>query len=323
MARVGQRTVGPPTLLLDGFGILESPVAGDDGEIYFSDVQAGGVFRLHGGNPETVIPHRRGIGGIARCRDGSLIVTGRNVARKTFHGTGTVLCENDPAGGVSSFNDVAVDRVGRVYVGALNLRPPTPDGVAGPASLVLVENDATVRVVATGLRFPNGLAFTGDAGDTWDAGGTGDTRETGRLLVVDSEFGSVLSYRVGVHGELSDRRIFAQWDDAVPDGLAVGRDGTVWVALAAGGGGFVDVLDPGGRSCHRIAFTESLVTNVAFGSRGSPRLYVTTGSNRELPGNGRLYVCEVDTPGVRISRAEVRPRGDGESETRSMVFDGS
>ena len=121
---------------------------------------------------------------------------------------------------------MAVDRVGRVYVGALNLRPPTPDGVAGPASLVLVENDATVRVVATGLRFPNGLAFTGDAGDTWDAGGTGDTRETGRLLVVDSEFGSVLSYRVGVHGELSDRRIFAQWDDAVPDGLAVGRDAT-------------------------------------------------------------------------------------------------
>ena len=292
----GRPTVNQPTLLLDGFGILESPVVGDAGGLYFSDVQAGGVHLLRGGETTTVVPHRRGIGGIARCQDGSLLVTGRNISRRTVDGAGAVVCGNDPDGGVSSFNDVAVDRFGRVYVGALNLRPPPPEGVAGPASVVLVDNDATVRVVATGLRFPNGMGFTVE----------GD-----RLLVVDSEYASVLSFRVEPDGALSDRRVVARWDDAVPDGLAVARDGTVWVAVAAEHGGFVDVLDPDGHSCHRIGFAEPVVTNVAFGDNGSAVLYVTTGSGRESPGTGRLYVCAVDTPGVRIRRAAISPAVEG------------
>ena len=55
-----------------------------------------------------------------------------------------------------------VDGLGRAYVGDLGFDlPPPPD--RGPVGrIILVTPDGATRVVADGLRFPNGIAVSAD-----------------------------------------------------------------------------------------------------------------------------------------------------------------
>lgn len=63
-----------------GYTFLEAPRADDHGGLYFSDIIAGGVYRWSPeGSVETVIPKRRGVGGLALHADGGLVVSGRDV----------------------------------------------------------------------------------------------------------------------------------------------------------------------------------------------------------------------------------------------------
>ena len=71
--------------LATGYGLIEGPVWDPDEGLYWSDVAHGGVHRLaRSGAVTTVIPHRRGIGGMARHADGGLVVGGRNIAWKSL-----------------------------------------------------------------------------------------------------------------------------------------------------------------------------------------------------------------------------------------------
>ena len=71
--------------LATGYGLIEGPVWDPDQGLYWSDVAHGGVHRLaRSGAVTTVIPHRRGIGGMARHADGGLVVGGRNIAWKSL-----------------------------------------------------------------------------------------------------------------------------------------------------------------------------------------------------------------------------------------------
>ncbi|MEV6070715.1 hypothetical protein AB0L82_29590 [Nocardia sp. NPDC052001] len=60
-------------------GLLEAPRPASDGSILFVNVGAGGVFELRDGAVGTVLPARRGIGGLAHHADGGLLITGRDV----------------------------------------------------------------------------------------------------------------------------------------------------------------------------------------------------------------------------------------------------
>jgi len=69
-----------------------------------------------------------------------------------------------------TIDDMIVDGLGRAYVGDLGFDlPPPPD--RGPVGrIILVMPDGETRVVADGLRFPNGIAVSADnrtAGSSW------------------------------------------------------------------------------------------------------------------------------------------------------------
>ena len=287
------------TRLVDEMGILESPVVLGPKSCIFSDVACGGIYSLSGSRIEVLVPHRKGIGGIASTSDGALVVTGRNISlKRPGIGTTEVIREPSPEEGISSFNDLVVDAKGRIYVGALNLQPPTPSGTACPTSILLIGNDGSSRVVASDLRFPNGMVLT-DGGE--------------HLLVADSELRCIYSFEVAPDGLLMNRRTFIEWADGKPDGMALAEDDSIWVAVTSSGGGFVDVLDSGGNSRRRLAFDEPLVTNVALGSASAPRLLVTTGSAPGRVGQGRLYEVGVGVPpGAPLHRAVVAVRRDEE-----------
>ena len=67
-------------IVVSGYGLLEGPRHDSKNGLYFCDSHNGGVFRLDGaGKVETIIPKRRGVGGIALHADGGLVVSGRNI----------------------------------------------------------------------------------------------------------------------------------------------------------------------------------------------------------------------------------------------------
>src|SRR6185295_2380121 len=88
----GSASPSPMERLASGFGLVEGPTIDPNGDLVFSDLQGGGVKRLGAnGSVTDVIPHRRGIGGIAVHADGGFVISGRNVAWKRPDGETIVL----------------------------------------------------------------------------------------------------------------------------------------------------------------------------------------------------------------------------------------
>src|SRR5213595_3775936 len=106
--------------LTGGYLLAEAPVAAPDGGVLFSDALGGGVrhWSPATGAVETVIPKRRGVGGMALHADGGLVVSGRDVSHVTGDQSRVVFADEAIAG----LNDLTVDPDGHVVVGVLRFR---------------------------------------------------------------------------------------------------------------------------------------------------------------------------------------------------------
>ena len=115
--------------------------------------------------------------------------------------------------GPGPFNELVVDAGGNAYVNG------------GPGVVVRVASQSgVVRQVADGFRWPNGMALV-------------DGERT--LVVADSHTEQLVAFSVSGDGDLSDRRVWAELEDA-PDGICADADGAIWVASVPG------------RSCVRV-----------------------------------------------------------------------
>lgn len=278
--------------LTRGYGLVEGPVWDPDQGLFFSDVLAGGVFRLSRADQvSTVFEHRRGIGGMALHEAGGLVVSGRNVSFKPFGGGDTrLLLDRDPDAGNVGYNDLTTDATGRIYVGSLGNSPVFEDDRAPAAGdLYLIDTDGTSRIVARDVQLTNGLGFSPD--------GT-------RLYHSDSARNTVFSYAVQADGGLGAKTPFARFEAGVPDGLAVAVDGSVWVALAGGQG--VAVVEADGTQRDFVEIPDPMCTSVCFGGDDLKDLYIVSGSRgsgSERAGAVYRYRCPV--AGVPVSTARV------------------
>jgi len=94
-------------VLAHGYGLAEAPTVDVDGTLLFTDVLGGGVYRLGpNGDVTTVVPKRRGVGGLAVHADGGIVCSGRDVIHVRDGRTRTVLHVDDVAG----WNDLAIDK---------------------------------------------------------------------------------------------------------------------------------------------------------------------------------------------------------------------
>jgi len=283
--------------LKSGFGLLEAPIWDEGRGLLFADAANGGVHCLdRHGNVSTVIKHRRGIGGAVRHRDGGLIVSGRNIAYKDISdGPTVVLLDKNPDGSVVGFNDITTDGKGRVYAGALGFLPTETvlSGIGGDrksAPLFLIDTDGTARIVHPSVELTNGLGVSPDGSLLYHA----DSGK--RVLYV---------YDVAKDGDLSNRRVFAEVPEGLPDGLAVSEDGCVWLAVAHAGK--VVKFSPSGSRDAEIDFPAPMVTSLCFGGPDRRDMYVVSGSE----GTGRtdagsVFRVKVNVPGVRVAPAAVR-----------------
>jgi D-xylonolactonase len=276
--------------LLTGYGLIEGPTWWNDHGLLFSDVTNGGVYLLDLNNEVTcVLKHRKGIGGIVLHEQNGLVVGGRNLSYKSFEGDRSfVLLDTDVTAGAVGFNDFTTDIAGRIYVGSLAFK------VFGgqdqkPGHLHMIDLDGSVHTLSDGVILTNGLGFSPDSK---------------KLYHSDARDGLVRVYDVLEDGKLSSWKPFVLIENGHADGLAVGEDGSVWVAIAHGSR--VDVFEPNGYLRETLSVPLPMVTSVCFGGADLKDLYVVTGSRGGPEENcGTIYRIRVDVPGVSIPVAKV------------------
>jgi xylono-1,5-lactonase len=268
-------------VLAHGYGLAEAPTIDVDGTLVFSDVLGGGVYRLDTagrGTVTTVVPKRRGVGGIAIHADGGIVCSGRDVIHvRDGHEPRTVLHVD----GVAGWNDLGTDTTGRVYAGALRFAVFDADAEVVPGEVRRVELDGGNTVLFGDVAHANGIACSLD-------GGT--------IYASDSRRRCVVAFDVA----RASRREFDLSALGHPDGMALDEHGAIWVALVGGG---IARLTPEGDVDGRREPPSAFTTSLCFAGRD---LYVTTGAHSGEPELGGCVLrTTVDVAGATVTPVRV------------------
>ncbi|HVJ96564.1 MAG TPA: SMP-30/gluconolactonase/LRE family protein, partial [Acidimicrobiia bacterium] len=146
-------------VLATGYQLAEAPTIDTDRSLLFSDVLGGGVYRLAPrGEVTTVVPKRRGVGGLSLHADGGVVCSGRDVVHVRDGDTRTVLHVD----GVAGWNDLCADKAGRVYAGALRFAVFDRDAEEVPGELWRVAFEGGPAALFDGVVHANGVALSPD-----------------------------------------------------------------------------------------------------------------------------------------------------------------
>ena len=267
-------------LLASGYGLVEGPRDDGAGGVYWSDVLGGGVHRRSpDGSIVTVVPKRRGVGGILRHAEGGIVVSGRNLCHVRDGETRVLFADETVAG----WNDLGCDAEGRLYAGSLRANA-FQTGERTPGELWRIDAEGKGAPLYGDVSLANGIGFSPDG-----------------LRLYHSD---TARNRIWVHDRADDgawvnRRVFARLERGLPDGLAVDVEGAVWVA--AFGGGCVVRLAPDGRLERLVEVPAKNVASVAFGGADGRDLYVATGDHAEDPAlKGCLLRTRAPAPGLEV-----------------------
>lgn len=277
------------TTLCDELVFAEAP-RWRDGWLYFSDMYADTVFRVSLEGDREVVATVDLPGGLGWSPEGELLVV--SMARKVLvrvaaDGRQTDLDLSSAA--VSAVNDIGIHPAGHAYIGQFGFELPVPEGAReapGNTPLLLVSGDAVRTASDDLLGGANGIAIAAD-GRTLITAETWDNRLTAFTIADD--------------GTLSDRRVFAELDDA-PDGICLDSEGAVWAGTLHSrrfvrvreGGEIVDEIHAGeGR--HAIA--------CALGGPDGTTLFMCTAAALDDAGiyaraASRIELTRVEIPGA-------------------------
>jgi gluconolactonase len=270
--------------LASGYGLVEGPTWAPDGSLYFSDVLGGGVYRRDPqGTLETVIPKRRGVGGIALHAEGGLVVGGRDLIHVNGASTRTLLSVPDLLG----WNDLCTDARGRIWAGSVRFRVFDRDATPIAGECWRVDSRERAAPVYSDVLHANGIAVSPE--QDWIV--HSDTRRS-KLWVHDLD----------AAGTPSGRRSFPV--EGAPDGLAFDSAGCVWVAIA--GGGRVDRFTPEGKRDLSLTIPARMVTSLCFAGEDLQELIVVTADHTEQPElRGSVLRTRLDVAGAPVHPARV------------------
>lgn len=200
--------------LLDGGRYFEGP-RWHDGRLWFVDCMArtllsvnlAGERQQHASFDDT--PCGTGV-----LPDGRIVVLTMNKKQLFTFADGRLAPYADlTAIAKGTIDDMIVDGQGRAWVGDLGFHMPPPPDRGAVSRIILVMPDGSARVVAEGLRFPNGIAVSADHT---------------RLVVAEMDGGTLADYDIAADGALRLRGRIGRMQ--APDGICLDREGAVWVA---------------------------------------------------------------------------------------------
>ena len=268
-----------------GYGLVEAPRVDAAGNLYFSDVTMGGVYRRAlDGTITTIVPKRRGVGGLVLHADGGVVVSGKDVSHVRDGATRVLLTVEGAVG----FNDLTTDARGRIYVGSLRSSAMEAEGRT-PGELWRIDGERRASQVYGEIEFANGVGFSPNERTIYHS---------------NYSAGVVLAHDLAADGSATGRRVFARMPKGNPDGLAVDELGCVLVALGSGGG--VARFTPDGALDRIIDVPSGFVTSLCFGGADRRDLYIVTADNRDdAARGGTIFRTNADVPGLIAPLARV------------------
>jgi sugar lactone lactonase YvrE len=249
--------------LIEGLCFAEGP-RWHEGRLWFSDMHDYKVLATDmDGNMETMAEVPEQPSGLGWLPDGRLLIVSM-LDRKLLVQEDGDLSEFANLYDMATYhcNDMVTDNLGRSYVG--NFGFDLFDGSeATTAEIIMVTPDGQPRVVADKVSFPNGTVITPD----------------GKTLIVGESMAACLTaFDIADDGTLSNRRVWAQLDKAIPDGICLDDQGGIWVASPISNEA-LRVLE-GGEVTDRIK-----VENQAFacmlGGENRQRLFILTAASSD------------------------------------------
>ncbi|MGY3490187.1 sugar lactone lactonase YvrE [Bradyrhizobium sp. USDA 4011] len=270
--------------ILDGGRYFEGP-RWHRGRLWFVDCMARTLLSI---SPSGELQEHAAVTGDTPCGlgvlpDGDIVVLTMFRKRLLRFSGGALSLYADLSGiATGTIDDMIVDGQGRAYVGDLGFNLPPPEGRGAVGRIILVMSDGSARVVADGLRFPNGIAVSSDHR---------------RLVVAEMDGACLAGYDIAPDGGLSLRGRFGRVND--PDGICL-DGGAVWVASFTEDA-FVRI-DRNGVERQRVTVTGRRALACALGGADRSTLFCLSAetSHEELRKGksvSRIDVIEVDTPG--------------------------
>jgi sugar lactone lactonase YvrE len=182
---------------------------------------------------------------------------------------------------------MVVDARGRAYVGNFGFDMYGGED-ARDACIARVDPDGSTSVAADGMAFPNGTVITDD-------GAT--------MIVGESYGGRLTAFTIDADGALGDRRLFAQLQGAVPDGICLDAEGAVWSACPLTGR-VLRVRD-GGDVLDEIKAIGEFAYACMLGGADRRTLYICTAASSDpketvVLHSGRIEAIAVDVPGAGL-----------------------
>ena len=182
-----------PQTLMTGIAFGESPRWHDE-RLWFADWGPQELIAVDlEGRSEVVVRVPSSPFSIDWSPDGRLLIVS---------GPEGVLLRREPDGSLATHADLS----------GLSDRPWNEIVVDGRGN-AYVNNIGFVRHVADGVAFPNGMAVTPD---------------NSTLIVAESYANKLTAFDIAEDGGLSNRRVWADLGDGVPDGLCLDAEGAVW-----------------------------------------------------------------------------------------------
>jgi gluconolactonase len=253
----------PVELVQEGFVFTEGPLPTADGGLLFSDLRASHIYRLDvSGTIALFRDNTSETNGLAYTARGELLAAETAGKRISITGRDHVVREltrGDGKNPLAAVNDLIADAKGGVYFTDPNVRPIVP----GRKVYVyyLPPGECFAQMVDDSITRPNGLILSLDE----------------RTLYVDDTVGhTVFAFDIRADGRLDHKRVFAQLRDLKPgedsgaDGMAIDREGRIYVAMARG----VQMFSRAGEYLGTIPVPRR-PTNVAFSGPGKGTLYIT------------------------------------------------
>jgi sugar lactone lactonase YvrE len=278
------------TTVLEGLAFPEGP-RWHDGRLFFSDQHAHQVLALApDGTVEEIVRVEQQPSGLGWTPDGDLLIVSMidrrllRLERGAPEGKGLHEVADLSTLATYHCNDMVVSADGRAYVGNFGFDLDNGERPR-PAELIAVDPDGTATIAADEMQFPNGSVVTPD----------------GRTLIVgETVAGRLTAFTIAPDGRLTDRRVWAQLEGALPDGICLDAEGAIWLAC------------PLSRRCLRVAEGGEVLEEIA--TEQSAFACMLGGADRRT-----LYICTSEM----ASSSDTVSKRPGRIRTRTVDVAGA
>ena len=259
-----------------------------DGSLWCVDALARSLLRIADDGRAEIVCSFEGVpSGFAFTPRGQALVVSM-FDRRLFRVEGgrPVLHSDLSKASAGTLDDMIIDGAGRIYVGDLGMDLTAGGGdMSAPVGrILLVAPDGSARVVADGLRFPNGIAVSADG------------RE---LVVAESEGDCLARYEIHDDGSLAFKDRIGHFGE--PDGICLDSEGAVWVSLFKEDS-FVRI-DRTGAITDRIKTPNGRAIACATGSAGRRTLFCISAETTHEDLMAGRSTARIDTAEIKIPGA--------------------